>query len=82
MKIRSKIYLIIGCILIILSLIVDIIDWNNLIKEVKGDGGVGYLIGYHIFLIIGVLLINKSIKNKKRMKLQETITNIDCIGKS
>jgi NADH:ubiquinone oxidoreductase subunit 6 (subunit J) len=80
MKIRKNIYFIIGCILISFSIIADIIDWKNLIDEVKGNGGVGYLIGYHIFFIIGILLISSSFKISKKIKQQEEIEKIDSIG--
>jgi hypothetical protein len=80
MKIRRNIYFNIGCILIGLSIIADIVDWNNLINEVKGNGGVGYLIGYHIFFIIGVLLISSSFKISKRIKRHEEIEKIEKIG--
>ena len=83
MKTRRNIYFIIGSILILLNLLVDITDLQDLKSHLDGSAeNIGYLIGSHFILIIGLLLLRLGFKAHKRIKslkdreLEESINEI------
>ena len=89
MKARRTIYIVIGSILILLNILLDIASFYEVINSGNPDpsenGGafsVGYFIGGHIFLIIGLVLLrlayklNKKIKNENARELKEAIDEL------
>ncbi|MEJ7626857.1 MAG: hypothetical protein WKF35_08340 [Ferruginibacter sp.] len=85
MKLRRNIYLIIGSLLVLINVLSDIaaISQND---TLTGDASfnIGYLIGSHLFLFVGLVFLwfahkeNKKIKTKNESVIKESI---DTIGR-
>ena len=70
MKSRRIMYLAIGCILIILNLIIDILS----LDEYRSNDtlyGIGYFIGSHILMIIGIVFIRFAYKINRKIKAKD-----------
>ena len=80
MKTRRNIYIIIGSILILLNLLMDIAEYKEYTREIFFN--IGYLLGSHFLLIIGVVLlilanrVQKKINTIKQYEWDESIKNI------
>ncbi len=70
MKLRKNIYLIIGIILIVLNLITDILNLSEYHPNDAGYG-IGYFIGSHIFLLVGIILLRMAYKINRKLKEQD-----------
>jgi uncharacterized membrane protein len=83
MKTRRAVYSIIGIVLIVLNLLVDLAQVNEY-KWNDNDTAynIGSVIGGHILLIIGLVLLrlayklHKKIKSKEGNQLEESINSI------
>jgi EamA domain-containing membrane protein RarD len=82
MKTRRNIYLIIGVVLILLNLLVDIVNFNE-DKSKDIPYSIGYFIGAHIFLLIGIILVRMAYKLHKKIinRYNELDNEIENIGK-
>jgi uncharacterized membrane protein len=72
MKIRKNIYLVLG----ILLILGNILSTLTRIKEIKSQftdpaRGIGYLIGAHFLLIIGLFLLYGAFRVQKKIKRKE-----------
>jgi Na+/melibiose symporter-like transporter len=83
MKQRKTIYTVIAVVLIVINLLVDLQNLSKNKFETRNISySVGYFIGGHFFLIIGIVLLVLAYKLKQRIKakenqeLEETIKNI------
>ncbi len=85
MKTRRNIYFIIGTFLIILNLLVDLVNLPDFFAEIESfDFNIGYIIGYHILMIFGIILLRLGYKLNKKIKLTEGFdvdASIENIGK-
>lgn len=71
MRLRRNIYLVIGIVLIALNLLSDLLGSKEIISE-SGDTSfsLGYMIGSHIMLIVGLILTGFAYKIQKKIVLQ------------
>jgi hypothetical protein len=85
LKRRRTIYVVLGCVLIALNLIVDLLNIieGEIVRESQSAGySIGYFIGSHFFLLFGLLLfyrvykINLRIKELQNHQLNSTIDSI------
>lgn len=86
MTIRRNIYLVIGIVLIALNLLSDLLGRNEIVNDL-GDTSfsLGYMIGSHIMLIAGMVLIGFAYKIQKRIvrhRKKEFEKSIEEIGKN
>ncbi len=82
-KARRNIYLTIGTFLVVLNLLVDIIELPQLLADIEKNG-FGYLLGYHILMIFGFVLLRMGYKLNKKIKHTESFDiekSIESIGK-
>jgi peptidoglycan biosynthesis protein MviN/MurJ (putative lipid II flippase) len=86
MKARRNIYFIIAITLIFLNLLIDITElYENNSNSQSLSYSVGYFIGSHFLIIIGLILLRMSYKLHKKIKSKEDILldkSIDSIGNS
>lgn len=82
MKTRKNIYLTIGILLIILNLLLDIAEFKRF-KSLSENSAytIGYFIGSHLFLFMGVLLLRWAYKLQKKIEKKQAREMIDSIGK-
>ncbi|HEX2683962.1 MAG TPA: hypothetical protein VHL77_08510 [Ferruginibacter sp.] len=83
MKTRRTLYVIIGSLLLVLNLILDLLD----LSEHKQRGtdtayNVGYILGSHIFAIVGLIFLRLAYKLHKRINAveDEQLDDINNIG--
>jgi uncharacterized protein YebE (UPF0316 family) len=85
MKTRRNIYYSIGASLIILNLLVDFVNLSDFLTEIETGGfSIGYIIGYHISMIFGIILLRLGYGLSKKIKLAEGFdvdTSIENSGK-
>lgn len=86
MKIRRVVYIILGSILILLNILIDIVNPDES-PFTEGDGAynIGYFIGSHILIVVGVLFLFLAFRVHKRIKSRpdtELEKNINEIGKN
>jgi hypothetical protein len=85
MKTRRNIYYSIGSFLILLNLLVDIVNLPEYFAETETYGfSIGYIIGYHILIILGIVLLLLGSKLNKKIKFSENFDvakSIENIGK-
>ena len=81
MKKRKIIYTIVGSILILLNLLVDITEPGAFRASEDKGYSIGYFIGSHLLLIIGLILLRLAYKLNKRLKKMEIQEMINNIGK-
>ncbi len=83
MRIRKNIYIITGVLLILLNLFVDLAEYIER-RSVKTDPAysIGYFIGSHLLLILGILLLRIAYKIHLKMKRNDVQQMIEEIGKS
>ena len=67
MKGRRNVYLIIGSVLIILNLLLDIASLSEY-KPQDSSYSIGYFIGSHFLMIIGLVLYRLAYKINRRLK--------------
>lgn len=82
MRIRKNIYIIAGVVLILLNLFIDFAEYIER-RSLKTDTAysIGYFIGSHLLLILGILLLRIAYKIQQKMKRNEMQQMIDNIGK-
>lgn len=84
-KARRNIYYTIGTIMVVLNLLVDLIELPQLLADMEESGfSFGYLLGYHILMIFGFVLLRMGYKLNKKIKLTESFDvekSIESIGK-
>jgi len=70
LKVRRKIYFIVGAVLIFINLLVDLADIRYLSARISENNSfnVGYLIGSQLLLLIGIILLRFGFKLHKRIK--------------
>ena len=82
MRIRKNIYIIVGVILIVLNLFVDFAEYIER-RSLKADPAysIGYFIGSHLLLILGILLLRIAYKIQQKIKRYAVQQMIEEIGK-
>ena len=84
MKTRRTVYLVIGVLLILLNLVVDLTEYASFNSNyISPAYNIGYFIGSHILLIIGLILLRLAYRLHKKMKSKEDDPleeSINCIG--
>jgi hypothetical protein len=85
MKTRRNIYYGVGFFLIVLNLLVDFVNLPDFFADAETyDFSIGYIIGYHILMIVGIVLLRNRYKLDKKIKLSEGFdveASIENIGK-
>lgn len=86
LKVRRNVYFIIGSVLAILNLLVDLTDSRFILGEItKNDSfNIGYLIGSHFLLFVGIVFLRFGYKAHKRIKNLDSFelnNSIEEIGK-
>jgi uncharacterized membrane protein len=85
MKIRRVVYFILGCLLILLNILVDIVNPDKSpMAEDESAYNIGYFVGSHILIIFGLLFLFWAFRLHKKIKAmpdKELEKNIDDIGK-
>ena len=83
MKTRRGVYIFVGSLLIIINLLVDLVSFGDYQTENDSSAyNFGYLLGAHIFLIVGLVFlrsaykVHKKIKNKDGNHLEDAINSI------
>lgn len=75
MKIRRNIYLILGAILILMNCITTLGRLGEIRSQLTDVArGIGYLIGTHIFLIIGLFFLFGAYRVQKKIKRKEQLS--------
>ena len=70
MKTRRFFYILIGSLLILINLLVDLVNPDK--PDIDGNNNsysIGYFIGAHIFIIIGLILLISAFQLNKKIKL-------------
>jgi len=82
MKTRKNIYLTVGILLIVLNLLADIADFRRF-KSLSENNAytIGYFLGSHLFIFIGIFLLGWAYKLQKKIENKEARNMIDSIGK-
>lgn len=84
-KARKNIYYTIGTILIVLNLLVDLVNLPEFLADFESSSfGFGYLLGYHILMVFGFVLLRMGYKLSKKIKHTESFDiekSIESIGK-
>jgi hypothetical protein len=83
MKTRKIFYTIIGNILVVLNLLFDIAEFRTR-RSPKEDCtySIGYFVGSHILLIVGLILLRIAHNLQKKLKKKQVQEIIDSIGNS
>ena len=86
MKIRRVVYIILGSLLILFNILVDIVNPDKS-RITAGDGAysIGYFVGSHILIIVGLLFLIMAFRVHKKIKAtpdNELEKNINDIGKN
>ena len=77
-----NIYFTVGLILIVLNLLLDIAAYDNNRSSPGNQAySIGYFIGSHLFLFIGLFLLRIAYKIQRRIKNKQARELIDSIGK-
>ncbi len=84
MKIRRAVYVVLGCIFILLNILIDIVNPDRSpISENENGYAIGYFIGSHFLIIFGLIFLGLAFKVHKKikaMRFNELEKNIDEIG--
>lgn len=78
MKQRRNVYFIVGTLLVLLNLLVDIANPNVLPEGEDAAYSVGYLVGGHFMLIIGVILLIRAYRLHRKIKKAEDNNALDA----
>lgn len=68
MKTKRNLFLVIGILLVLLNLLLDLVSLNEY-TSVNKSYSIGYFLGGHILLFIGLFLLRKAYKINNRLKL-------------
>ncbi|QEC40365.1 hypothetical protein [Pseudobacter ginsenosidimutans] len=72
MKIRKYVYLVMGILLVLVNLMITIPRVSEIKSQLTDPArGIGYLIGTHFLLIIGVFLLYGAYRVQKKIKRKE-----------
>ncbi len=86
MKTRRNIYYGIGVFLILLNLLVDLVNLPEFFVETEAYSfNVGYLIGAHFLMVLGIVLLRIGYNLNNKIKLKESFDvekSIEGIGTS
>lgn len=84
MESRKNLYLLLGTLLVIINLAVDIVEFNDTIGRVfEGDAfNIGYFIGSHFLLIMGIVFLRWGFRLKKKLQNQALEKEVNEIGKT
>ena len=85
MKTRRNVYIILGCILLILNLWLDLVELSEHTPASPYQGfTIGGFIGSHIFIIFGLIFLRLAYKLHKRIRAKEEseLDDIENIGKN
>lgn len=71
MKTRRSIYIVTGTILILLNILVDIVNPDSTNTLTEGGFNIGYFLGSHFWVIIGLVLLRLAYKVNQKIKMKE-----------